>query len=179
MLPPWPGWDGLHPLIIHFPIGLLMVAPLFVLLALLLPRRANTFSWSALVLLALGTTAVYVAISTGEAAGELADRTDRITAAIGRHEALAEWTKTVFTVLTLAYAALLLLPLRIRRLARPAVARVGNGAALVLLLGASLLLVNTAHQGGLLVHQLGVHAIVPGAPAADTIPSSAAHPDEH
>ena len=31
MLPPWPGWDGLHPLVIHFPVALLLVAPLFLI----------------------------------------------------------------------------------------------------------------------------------------------------
>ncbi len=32
--PPFPSWDGLHPLIVHFPIALLLVAPLFVVLGL-------------------------------------------------------------------------------------------------------------------------------------------------
>ena len=30
--PPIPSWDGLHPLIVHFPIALLLVAPLLVVL---------------------------------------------------------------------------------------------------------------------------------------------------
>ena len=33
-LPPIPGWYELHPLVVHFPIALLLIAPLFVLLGL-------------------------------------------------------------------------------------------------------------------------------------------------
>ena len=166
-LPPWPGWDGLHPLVIHFPIALLMVAPLFVLLSLVLRRYAIEFSRTALVLLALGTLATYVAVSTGKAAGELAEHNDAINAVISQHEELAETTRNAFTVLTLLYAMFTLGPGPLRRLRRPALALVTNAVFLVALAGASLLVVSTAHQGGRLVHQLGVHAMMPVAPAAE------------
>ena len=40
--PPIPSWDGLHPLIIHFPIVLLLVAPVLVLIgALLAPEKGR------------------------------------------------------------------------------------------------------------------------------------------
>lgn len=175
MLPPWPGWDGLHPLIIHFPIGLLMVSPIFVLLALAVRRHERAFSWTTLVLLALGTAATFIAVSTGKAAGELAEHNDAINAVLSRHEELAETTRTVFAVLTALYAAFVLLPARVPRLARSVYRRAGNGVFLVLLLSACVLVVNTAHQGGRLVHQLGVHAIMPAAGTATPI----ARPDEH
>ncbi len=170
MLPPWPGWDGLHPLVIHFPIALLMVAPLFVLLALVWPRHAEGFSRAALVLLVLGSVSTYVAISTGQAAGELADHTDAINAVISRHEELAETTSTVFSVLTVLYAVFVLLPFLASRLRRPAYARAGNLAFFVAIAAATLLVVNTAHLGGRLVHQLGVHALMPPAATADSLP---------
>jgi uncharacterized membrane protein len=165
-LPPWPGWDGLHPLVIHFPIALLMVAPVFVLLALVLRRYSVEFSRAALVLLALGTLATYVAVSTGEAAGQLADHTDAINAVISQHEEMAETTRNASTVLTLLYAMFLLAPGPLRRLRAPALALATNVVFLVALAGATLLVVNTAHQGGRLVHQLGVHAIMPPAATA-------------
>jgi uncharacterized membrane protein len=163
-LPTWPGWDGLHPLVIHFPIALLMVAPLFVLLALVLRRSSVEFSRTALVLLALGTVATWVAISTGKAAGELAEHTDAINAVISQHEELAETTRNLFTVLTLLYAVVVFAPGPLRRLRRPALAFATNAVFLVALAGATLLVVATAHQGGRLVHQLGVHALMPGPP---------------
>ena len=90
MFPPIPSFDGLHPIVVHFPVALLIVAPLFLALAALFPSKAGCFGRSALVLLALGTIASFVAVESGEAAARLADRTPEINAQIERHEELAE-----------------------------------------------------------------------------------------
>ncbi len=161
MLPSWPGWDGLHPLVIHFPIGLLMVAPLFLLLAVIGRKHSIGFAWSAFVLLLLGTTAAFVAVSTGQAAAELAERSDAINTVVMRHEALAEQTRSVFAGITALYGVLLVLPVFVKRLGRPAYRTVVSGLMLFVVLAGSLLLVGTAHQGGILVHKLGVHAMLP------------------
>ena len=162
-LPPVPTWDGLHPLIIHFPIVLLMIAPLFVLIgAALSPAKAKSFLIAALILMVLGTTSTFVAVETGEAAGKLADRTPEINNVLMHHEQLAERTRLSFTILTLVFAILLGLPLILRRESRmfttalPIVFLVFYG-------GAMLFLVNTAHNGGRLVHEFGVQAVM-GAP---------------
>jgi uncharacterized membrane protein len=176
MVPPWPGWDGLHPLVIHFPIGLLLVAPLFVLLAIVFRRHASTLAVAAWVLLALGTVSTFVAVSTGQAAGELADHTAAINAVIEKHEELAETTRLVFSVLTVLYGAVLLAPRFLAAFRRPALVTAVNSVFLVLLLGGSLMVANTAHQGGVLVHQLGVHALMP--PASGGVPAPSA-PDDH
>ncbi len=167
-LPPIPTWDALHPLIIHFPIALLLVAPLFVLIgAVLKPEQARSYFIVATIMMALGTTAVFVAVETGEAAGKLAERTPEINAVLSRHEALAERTRATFSVLTAVFIVItgltFLAGLRGRRWLTTAVPIVflffyGFGA---------LLLVNTAHRGGTLVHQYGVHALI-GEPAPAT-----------
>jgi len=42
--PPIPSWDAWHPMIIHFPIALLLIAPVFILLgALLEPARGRPY----------------------------------------------------------------------------------------------------------------------------------------
>jgi uncharacterized membrane protein len=161
MLPAWPDWDVLHPFVVHFPVALLMFAPVFVLLGMLMRGRGGTFRTSALILLAAGTATILVAISTGQAAGELADHTPAINAVMSRHVDLAVRVRNVFAALTAAYALLLLLPRWVKALARPAVAFAVHGIFLVLLLAGCVLLVNTSHQGGRLVHQLGVHAMMP------------------
>jgi uncharacterized membrane protein len=165
-LPPLPSWDGLHPLIIHFPVALLLVAPLFVLLGLAVRTHRRAFLLSALLLMILGTTSAWVAVATGEAAGKLADRTPEVNAVIEHHSTLAERTRLAFTVLTLLFAGLLVGPQLLKR--EPAEAATIVVAALFLAaygVGA-LVLANTAHNGGRLVHELGVRALMPAPPSA-------------
>ncbi len=64
-LPPIPSWDGLHPLIVHFPIALLMVVPVLLVLGMIFRDGRRLFSVAALVLMLMGTAAAYVAVETG------------------------------------------------------------------------------------------------------------------
>ena len=89
MFPPIPSWDALHPLIVHFPIALLLVAPILVLGGMLLPRQSTGLFIAALVLMAIGTVATYFAISTGEAAAEIAERVTPAAAILENHDELA------------------------------------------------------------------------------------------
>jgi uncharacterized membrane protein len=161
MLSAWPDWDALHPFVVHFPIALLLFAPVFVLLGMLTRSRPSGFRASALLLLVAGTGAILVAISTGKAAGELADHTPAINAVMSSHVDMAMRVRNAFIVLTLAYALLLLLPRWVKALARPVVALASHAIFLALLLAGCLLLVDASHEGGRLVHQLGVHAMMP------------------
>lgn len=155
--PPAPPWEGIHPLVVHFPIALLLTAPLFVLLGLL-PRVGRGFSLAALVLLVLGTLACYGAVATGEAAGGLVVRTPEIDTVIEAHEELAEASRTTFTLITLAYGLVVIggpyLPKKTPKLV-PIAAQL---VCLVAMLAGGMMLANTGHLGGRLVHDLGVHA---------------------
>ena len=160
-LPPIPTFDGLHPLIVHFPIALLLVAPLLIVVGLLLdPVKGRPWLSAALLLLALGTVATWVSVASGEAAGEMAERAPGVATVLEQHESLAETTRIVFTVLTLAFAAMVTAP----RLLRRPLPRAPYTTVMVLFLVAygagAALLANTAHQGGRLVHELGVRAMV-------------------
>ncbi len=168
-LPPYPGWDGLHPLVIHFPIALLLVAPIFIVLGLVSQRRIRGFFLAGFLMLLLGTVSAFVAVQTGKAAGELADRTPEISTVLERHEELAETTLIIFNVLLVGYALLLFAP-RIFKKRLPE--KVFITAHVVFLLGYTagiLVLANTAHNGGRLVHEYGVHSIVEdGQPSGET-----------
>lgn len=165
-LPPVPSFDGLHPLVVHFPVALLLVAPVFVWIgAILAPPRGRGWHLSALLLLAIGTVSALVAIESGEAAAKLVERSPEINQVLERHSGLAETTAYTFVGLTLAFAALLAFGCITRRDERRTVSTALPLLWLLAYSVAVLLLVNTAHHGGRLVHELGVHAIVAGSTA--------------
>ncbi|HEX7579714.1 MAG TPA: DUF2231 domain-containing protein, partial [Thermoanaerobaculia bacterium] len=114
-LPPLPTWDGLHPLVTHFPIALLLVAPLFVVLGLVRRPSGRAFLLAALLLMVLGTTAIFVAVPTGEAAGRLAERTPLVNQVLERHEELAEATRVLFTALTAIFAVIVFGPVVLKK----------------------------------------------------------------
>ncbi len=169
-LPPIPDWDGLHPIVVHFPLALLAVAPIFILLALLMPKRGLGASLAALILMILGSAAALLALSTGEAAEHAIARTPQIKAAIHEHEELAEQVRTFFLILTPLYALLLLVPAFLRKPPKRAALVLANLLFLLLYAAALPTLINTGHQGGRIVHQLGPHTHI--TPAHDIAPTT-------
>lgn len=161
MLPPWPGWEGLHPLVVHFPIALLLIVPLLIIVGLLWRKYADGFVRAALLLLLLGTIGAMVAIESGEEAAELAVRSEAVNQTIERHEELAESVRTVFVGLTILFAVIVFLPPLLRPRPRRVAVVVAYGLFLVIYLGGMLTLVKTAHEGGRLVHEFGIQALLP------------------
>src|SRR6516165_3887187 len=100
-LPPIPSWDSIHPAIVHFPIALLLLSPLFILIsAILPPSKGRPYMTVALVITLLGTISLFVAASSGEAAAELAERSGKVDAVLAAHEDLASETRIVFAGLS-------------------------------------------------------------------------------
>ncbi len=168
--PPIPTWDGLHPLIVHFPIVLLLVAPLFIMIGIAMPKSGRTMYIAAFLLMALGAASALLSFATGEAAGKLAERTPEINAAIERHEQLAETTRLLFSIFTVLFGAMLYAPKLLKFDIRRKYQAIGLGIFLFFYASGMVMLVNTAHQGGMLVHQYGVHALV--APDSNNPPPS-------
>ena len=111
-----------------------------------------------------GNARHFLAASTGEAAGKLAERTPQIDAVLERHEELADATRAVFSGLTVIFAAIMFAPMAFQKLSGRLIS---TALPLVFLLfyGVGvLLLTNTAHNGGRLVHEFGVRAMVAPSP---------------
>jgi uncharacterized membrane protein len=160
--PPFPTWDSLHPLIIHFPIALLLLSPLFILISTVLPPlKGRPYMIAALICLLLGTISLYMAVSTGEDAAELAERGGTVDAVLAAHEDLASETEIVFSGLSAILLGMFFLPRILRRQETRLLSTFTPLAFLALYSVGILFLINTAHAGGRLVHEFGVHAMVP------------------
>jgi len=160
-LPPVPNWTELHPLVIHFPIALLLVAPLFIVAGIVMnPQKGRPFLVTALALMILGTVGTVVAVLTGEAAAEVTHRSAGVSAVLERHQELAEITRDIFGLLSVIFAAILFVPRLLKRETTTAAARILPLAFLLFYGAGTVVLVNTAHNGGRLVHEFGVHSIL-------------------
>jgi uncharacterized membrane protein len=157
-LPYIPSWDALHPFISHFPIVLLLLAPILILIGLLLPAKRNNLFIIAVWFMVVGTFGVYLSCATGDAARNVAQKTPEISAAIEVHENLGSILRVVFTFLTICLAVLQYAPNILGKKIHPKIFVLLIIVFLVMYGAASLLIFNAAHTGALLVHKLGVHA---------------------
>jgi uncharacterized membrane protein len=179
-LPPIPAWDAVHVLIVHFPIALLMAAvPIMLLLAVLFPHSARQFAIAAGVLLVVGAAAAFLATQTGEAAQTLAEQmgaaeNPAIHEAIEVHSDMAETVRNSYIVFAGVFVLYLIFSGLRNREWSPAV----NGVVLFIFLlasmGGALLVANTAHSGGMLVHTDGLLApLTRGAEVEDAAAAAA------
>ncbi len=172
MFPPLPSWDAAHPIIVHIPIGILMVAPLFLVASMLPWRHAGIMAIVTLALMVIGTTGAALAVASGEEAGEAAESVASAEAVLEEHEEAGELSRNLFIGLTIFYAALVALPRVWKRASEHKVHAAISGVFLILNVLALGQLANTGHLGGRLVHEFGVHAPITKeapAPAASNV----------
>lgn len=157
-MPTLPPWHGLHPLVVHLPVALLLVAPLLVVLGIAVRSHRRGILIATCAVMTLGTVGSFVAVATGEAAADAARVGAGIGNAIEEHERLAGTARNLFAGLTALFAILAFPPASLaRRLERfPAGALLG--ALAIVWAAASVVLVNAADRGGRLVHVHGIRA---------------------
>ena len=149
---------SLHPAIVHLPIALLMLAPLFIILGMIFHKVARPMFITALIVLSFGTGSIFMAIESGEEASEHVPSAPQILDTLEMHDHLAHMMRNYFSILTVIMAVFALsYPKLERQLNRKGI----NVLMLVLLCFYAyclIYLLNTAHQGGKLVHQFGVRS---------------------
>ena len=159
-LPLIPEWQQIHPLIVHFPIAILLIVPVFVLAGILRPPESSAPSlFSALSLMAIGTIASIVSVRTGLAARSQIQQTQEICEILQQHQNLAETTCLTFCVLTVVFAAIVLIPRPFSRQLPRVITTTLPAVFLLLYAAGAVLLANTAHIGGCLVHEFGITAV--------------------
>lgn len=150
-----PQLHSLHPMIVHFPIALLLVAPLFILIAAVLsPPRGRPYMISALVLLGLGTGSLFFAVPTGEVAAKFLQGSGSDGALLSAHQNLAFETRGIFVMLLVLYISVLMVPKVLHRDGR-LFSTILPLAFLLLYCAGAVVLVDAAHEGGNLVHESG------------------------
>lgn len=163
-MPPFPPPEGLHPLVVHFPIAIFLIALIPAALALVFRKRASTWVWASVLLLAIAGIGGFAAILTGESAEHATTQlTTAAEAALDQHEDTGEVVRNLM-VATLAFGVVLGV-LVSRAKPKP---RLIVPAAIVLVgfwTWTAVRLADAAHQGGVLVHVHGIHAPLGDAPA--------------
>ncbi len=157
----YPARNEWHTLVVHFPIILLLVAPLLVIVAISVSAaKRRLYLGSALTLMVLGTGLAYLAVATGELAKKGVISTPGFNVLVNEHQSLAETTLELFSALTLGFAALFFFPKLIGRDLEPWVSTALLGAFLLFYGTGAVLLIDTTLKGGRLAHVLGAKEAV-------------------
>ncbi|MDF1810058.1 MAG: hypothetical protein P1U42_10220 [Phycisphaerales bacterium] len=160
-IPAIPPFEGLHPFIVHFAVGILLIAWVPMVIGLLDSKRRISWFRSGLMLILLGTMFTFGAVLTGEATEEVVPHSSQLVEdAIHEHEELAELSRNLFVGVSVIYLTSMVMFFKAPQKKRKMIGIVGSVfVGLSYILGA-LALANAGHLGGLLVHEHGLHAPV-------------------
>lgn len=155
-LPMLPGLDHIHPLLIHFPLTLFFVAPVFVLVAgLAKTTTRRTLLMSALALMLLGVASTFAAFEAGQSAVASVTPAGEVRSVVERHQDLASLALSSLAAATLLFGVALLIctGFHLRMYELTAVLPLGSFVFYAL---GIFWLISAAYYGERLVHEFGV-----------------------
>ena len=158
-----PPFEGLHPLVVHIPIGLLCTVWIPALVACFMKQEPAKHWWFATLLwYAVGVSGAMFAVITGDAAIEIVGSTsEEVSRLLDVHEIRAEQARRVFILsFLIALSAFLVRYVSPDRKwgARIKLTLVLGVIGIVTYVVGARLLLLAAHAGGELVHVHGIHA---------------------
>ena len=162
-IPALPPFEGLHPLIVHFSVGILLSAWVPMVLGLVDRKRRMSWFRAGLMMIVMGTLFTFAAVLTGEATEEIVPHSsEMIEHAIHEHEELAELSRNIFVGVTAIYLASMIAFCKVGEPKKKKVGLIGTVLVGITYILGALALSNAGHLGGLLVHEHGLHAPVAG-----------------
>jgi uncharacterized membrane protein/protein tyrosine phosphatase (PTP) superfamily phosphohydrolase (DUF442 family)/cytochrome c556 len=168
--PPLPAWESAHPIVVHFPIALLVFTPVLIVLALAWRTHRRGLLIAALATTLAGTLGAILAVASGEAGEEAAEAIPAAAALLDQHEDLAEISRNIFIALSAVLALGVGLVLWKHEKLKAGFT-IGGGVAYLALHSVGLLyLMAASHLGGQMVHVHGVRSMgsqATPAPASD------------
>lgn len=158
VIPPLPDWPVAHPAIVHVPIALLLVAPIFLIATLVFRPHARGLAVASSILLAIAAIGAFLATASGEASEDVVRIPAPAVDVLERHQEIGEMTRTCAVVLAGFFLAVVVCDgLRREKLPKWFFCA-GVGISLAGSLAVLLMVANTAHLGGRLVHEFGARA---------------------
>lgn len=156
-----PAWNDFHPILVHFPIALLLLAPILIIFATFSKKRSLEWQFFSTAIIGLGTIFLLLSMSTGELAEARAEQFPGAGPVLEAHESLAHSTRNLFLGMLTLLSLLCVAGVKFKdRLT--AKVRVTTGLTLLIIyLVPMSLLIRTSHEGARLVHEIGVRAWSP------------------
>lgn len=94
-LPTIPNWEAFHPIVVHYPVAILPLAPVAALVAVFWRAKRSEWLFASALLLLVGTASAQFAVLTGEVTWNSIDLPAELDAKVQAHHNAGLFTRTL------------------------------------------------------------------------------------